>query len=192
MRSCPTGSSHFRSISDRLATTARITARRITNSKSRPPATSGISADRKGHWKNRKEGQPFFAVYNYTGCHESGIASEDKYKKVTENLSEEQRQDPDKLTTLPPYYPDTPIVREDWKRNYELITAMDAWAGELINELKVAGEWDNTIVMFWSDHGIGLPRAETLALRLGHARSDDSSHPGEMEKLPHVRARQKR
>ncbi len=114
----------------------------------------------KGHWKNRKEGQPFLAVYNYTGCHESGIASEDKYKKVTENLSEEQRQDPDKLTTLPPYYPDTPIVREDWKRNYELITAMDAWAGELINELKVAGEWDNTIVMFWSDHGIGLPRAK--------------------------------
>ncbi|HSG71305.1 MAG TPA: sulfatase-like hydrolase/transferase, partial [Planctomycetaceae bacterium] len=25
----------------------------------------------KAHWKNRPEGKPFFAVFNYTGCHES-------------------------------------------------------------------------------------------------------------------------
>lgn len=115
---------------------------------------------RKGHWKSRRKGQPFFAVFNFTGCHESGIENKEKYKKVTENLGPAQRQDPDKLTTLPPYYPDTPVVREDWKRNYELITAMDEWAGNLISELKGAGEWDNTIVMFWSDHGVGLPRAK--------------------------------
>ena len=114
----------------------------------------------KGHWKYREEGQPFFAVFNFTGCHESGIASESKYRSVTENLTEEQRQNPEALDTLPPYYPDTPIVREDWKRNYELITAFDAFAGDLIQEIKDAGEWDNTIIMFWSDHGVGLPRAK--------------------------------
>ena len=113
------------------------------------------------HWKNRsKDDQPFFAVFNFGGCHESGIASESKYKSVTEVLSEDQRQDPNALSTLPPYYPDTPIVREDWKRNYELITAMDAWAGDLIRELKEAGEYDNTIIFYWSDHGVGLPRAK--------------------------------
>ncbi len=115
-------------------------------------------ASAKAHWKNRKPGQPFFAVFNFTGCHESGIAEKEKYDAVTKLLKPEQRQDPDKLTTLPPYYPDTPVVREDWKRNYELITAMDDWAGRLIEELKAAGEWDRTIVMFWSDHGTGLPR----------------------------------
>mgnify|MGYP002633472884 FL=1 len=114
----------------------------------------------KGHWKNRKEGQPFFAVYNFTGCHESGIENKGKYESVTKDLKPEQRQDAAKLTTLPPYYPDTPIVREDWKRNYELITAMDAWAGDFIQELKDAGEYENTIIMYWSDHGIGLPRAK--------------------------------
>ena len=31
---------------------------------------------------------------------------------------------------LPPYFPDTPITREDWKRNYELITAMDEYIPE--------------------------------------------------------------
>lgn len=114
----------------------------------------------KAHWKNREKGQPFFAVFNYTGCHESGIASESKYKSVTKDLSDDQRQDPKAFQNLPPYYPDTPVAREDWKRNYELITAMDAWAGKLIKEVKEAGEWENTVVMFWSDHGVGLPRAK--------------------------------
>lgn len=114
----------------------------------------------KAHWRNRKDDQPFFAVFNYTGCHESGIASASKYSTVTEDLTDEQRQDPTALTTLPPYYPDTPVVREDWKRNYELITAMDAWAGKHIADLAEDGLLENTIVFFWSDHGVGMPRAK--------------------------------
>jgi uncharacterized sulfatase len=114
----------------------------------------------KADWKNRPEGRPFFAVFNYTGCHESGIAGEAKYKSVTSVLKPEQRQDAAKLTTLPPYYPDTPVVREDWKRNYELITALDHWVGGHLRKLKEAGLYEDTIIMFWSDHGVGLPRAK--------------------------------
>ena len=144
----------------------------------------------KAHWRNRPDkSQPFFAVFNFTGCHESGIASKSKYESVTKNLSADQRQDAKKLTTLPPYYPDTPIVREDWKRNYELITAMDAWAGDLIQQLKDDGLYENTIVWFWSDHGIGLPRAKRwlydsgtripLIVRTPVAfRTDDTATPG--------------
>ena len=114
----------------------------------------------KAHWRNRNDkGQPFFSVFNFTGCHESGIASRDKYLRVTARLTPEQRQDPAKLN-LPPYYPDTPTTREDWKRNYELITAMDAWAGDLIRQLKEDGLYETTIIFFWSDHGVGLPRAK--------------------------------
>ncbi|MHC4629936.1 MAG: sulfatase-like hydrolase/transferase [Planctomycetota bacterium] len=116
-------------------------------------------SSKKAHWRNRKNGQSFFAVFNFTGCHESGIAGESKYISVTKRLKPSQRQDPDKLK-LPPYYPDTPIVREDWKRNYELITAMDAWAGDLIQQLKEDGLYEDTIIFFWSDHGVGLPRAK--------------------------------
>ena len=125
----------------------------------RHPKETWDFSGRKGHWRNRKKGQPFFAVFNFTGCHESGIASEAKYKSVTAGLKPSQRQDAKKLI-LPPYYPDTPIVREDWKRNYELITAMDAWAGNLIAQLKADGLYENTIIFFWSDHGVGLPRAK--------------------------------
>lgn len=114
-----------------------------------------------GHWRNRKDPeQPFFSVFNYGGCHESGIAKTSKYRGVTADLKPSQRQDAAALTTLPPYYADTPAIREDWKRNYELITAMDAWAGDLIQQLKDDGLYDNTIIMYWSDHGVGLPRAK--------------------------------
>lgn len=114
----------------------------------------------KAHWRNRPDkSQPFFSVFNFTGCHESGIASKSKYESVTKVLTPEQRQDAEKLE-LPPYYADTPVIREDWKRNYELITAMDHWAGDLIQQLKDDGLYEDTIVMFWSDHGVGLPRAK--------------------------------
>ena len=123
------------------------------------PKQTWDASSSNAHWKNRSSDQPFFAVFNFTGCHESGIAGERKYRSVTKNLKPLQRQDPVKLK-LPPYYPDTPVVREDWKRNYELITAMDVWVGDHLRALRASGEADNTIVFFWSDHGVGLPRAK--------------------------------
>jgi arylsulfatase A-like enzyme len=150
-------------------------------------------SSRNAHWNNRpREDQPFFAVFNFTGCHESGIASESKYRTVTQDLLPEQRQDASALTTLPPYYPDTPITREDWKRNYELITAMDAWAGDLIKQLKDAGQYENTIIFYWSDHGVGLPRAKRwlydsgsripLIVRIPEKfRSDGQGNPGTVD-----------
>ncbi|QDU39498.1 Arylsulfatase [Maioricimonas rarisocia] len=155
----------------------------------RTPAGTWDESSRRAHWRNRPEkSQPFFAVFNFTGCHESGIASESKYRNVTEVLEADQRQDPAALE-LPPYYPDTPVVREDWKRNYELITAMDHWAGLLIDQLKEDGLYENTIIMFWSDHGVGLPRAKRwvydsgthipLVVRIPETfRTDDQGEPG--------------
>ena len=126
----------------------------------RTPQGTWDESSGKAHWRNRgRPEQPFFAVFNFTGCHESGIAGTNKYRQVTKNLTPDQRQDP-ALLTLPPYYPDTPVVREDWKRNYELITAMDAWAGGLLAQLEEDGLAENTIVFYWSDHGVGLPRAK--------------------------------
>jgi N-sulfoglucosamine sulfohydrolase len=127
----------------------------------RYPRNTWDASSNKAHWRNRPDkSKPFFAVFNFTGCHESGIASTAKYKRVTSVLTKEQRQDPRALTTLPPYYPDTPTAREDWKRNYELITALDYWVGRLLQQLKDDGLYEDTIIFFWSDHGVGLPRAK--------------------------------
>ena len=126
-----------------------------------PPKGTWDASSGKAHWKNRPDkSTPFFSVFNFTGCHESGIAGTAKYKSVTSKLSPAERQDAAALTTLPPYYPDTPATREDWKRNYELITALDHWCRGHIQDLKEAGLYENTIIFFWSDHGVGLPRGK--------------------------------
>jgi uncharacterized sulfatase len=123
------------------------------------PSDTWDESSGKAHWKNRPTSDtPFFAVFNYTGCHESGIASDSKYRDVTREIAPHDRRVV--AGTLPPYYPDTPITREDWGRYYDVITAMDRWFGERLAELEAAGLADNTIVFFWSDHGVGLPRAK--------------------------------
>ena len=85
--------------------------------------------------------------------------SDEKHAEVTKRLTLEQRQDPSKLK-LPPYYPDTPITRKYWARYYELITALDYWIADHLKELDDAGLAEDTIVFFWSDHGVGMPRAK--------------------------------
>ena len=124
----------------------------------RAPKGTWDDSSRRAHWKNRPSGKPFFSVFNYTGCHESGIANVDKYRSVTKGITKHDRQ----LTakTLPPYYPDTKVTREDWGRYYDVVTAMDRWFAGHLQALDEAGLAESTVVVFWSDHGVGLPRAK--------------------------------
>ena len=61
---------------------------------------------------------------------------------------------------LPPFYPDSPIIRSQWARYYDSVTAMDKEFDALLKELEAEGLADNTIVFFWGDHGRGLPRGK--------------------------------
>jgi arylsulfatase A-like enzyme len=111
------------------------------------------------HWRKRKPGQPFFSVFNFTSTHQGQIngSDEDFFAKYRSKLKPEELHDPAKVP-LPPYYPDTPIVRKIWTRYYDLITFMDKQVGDLLGRLEDDGLADNTIVFFFSDHGLGVPR----------------------------------
>ena len=61
---------------------------------------------------------------------------------------------------VPPYYPDTPLVREELARMYDNIADMDGQVGEILKQLEDDGLAENTIVFYWSDHGDGVPRAK--------------------------------
>ena len=61
---------------------------------------------------------------------------------------------------MPPYYPDTPLVREELARMYDNIADMDGQVGEILKQLEDDGLAENTIVFYWSDHGDGVPRAK--------------------------------
>jgi arylsulfatase A-like enzyme len=113
----------------------------------------------KAHWKNRPTPDtPFFAVFNLTMTHESKVWPVG-WKDVVAELPEEQRHRAEDMI-VPPLYPDAEAVREDFARLADLITVVDQEVGRLLKELDDAGLSDNTIVMFWSDHGNGLPRAK--------------------------------
>jgi arylsulfatase A-like enzyme len=61
---------------------------------------------------------------------------------------------------LPPYYPDTPVVRRDVARVYSNVTVMDRKVGEILDQLKTDGLLEKTIIIFYSDHGGPLPRGK--------------------------------
>ena len=111
------------------------------------------------HWRKRRPGQPFFSVFNFVSTHQGQINGTDEefFAKYRSKLAPEERHDPQTLV-LPPYYPDTPMVRKIWARYYDLITFMDKQVGDLLAQLDADGLADDTIVFFYSDHGMGLPR----------------------------------
>jgi N-sulfoglucosamine sulfohydrolase len=127
----------------------------------RPPDTVWDETGNRAHWRNRGDRkQPFFAVFNLTVTHESQIrAPEAEYRKNTERLAPNQFHDPARAV-LPPYYPDTPLVRRDWARYHDNITAMDYQVADILRQLTEDGLADRTIVFFWGDHGRGLPRGK--------------------------------
>jgi N-sulfoglucosamine sulfohydrolase len=125
-----------------------------------PPPSAWDENSRKAHWRNRGKDQPFFAIFNFTVSHESQIRnrSEGMLKRLN-GLTPQERHDPDKAV-LPPYYPDTPKVRQDWAQYYDIITLMDKQVANVLKQLEEDGLADDTIVWFWGDHGRGLPRAK--------------------------------
>jgi arylsulfatase A-like enzyme len=103
----------------------------------------------KAHWRNRRPGQPFSAVFNLTVTHESQI------RRRPHTLV----HDPAKVP-LPAYHPDTPEVRRDWAQYYDKLTEMDAQAGRILKQLGEDGLADETIVFYYADHGPGMPRSK--------------------------------
>lgn len=103
----------------------------------------------RAHWRNRRPGQPFFAIFNFTVTHESQVRKR-PHKAV---------HDPAKVA-LPAYHPDTPEVRQDWAQYHDKITEMDRLAGKVLQELDNDGLAGETIVFYYGDHGPGMPRSK--------------------------------
>jgi uncharacterized sulfatase len=115
----------------------------------RAPRTLWDESSGKATWKNRGEGQPFFAIFNSTKSHESQIRTR-PHTQITRPAD----------VRVPAYHPDTPEVREDWAQYYDKVSEADADAGRHLQELAAAGLADETIVFYYGDHGSGMPRSK--------------------------------
>jgi len=91
-------------------------------------------------WSGRKPNQPFFAQMNFSLTHRT-------FKR-----DERHPIDPDTVE-LPPYYPDHPITRRDWANYLESLQLLDTQIGVALTWLEKEGLADNTIVVYFGDHG---------------------------------------
>ena len=126
----------------------------------------------QAHWRNRK-GQdlkkPFFCVFNDMTSHQSRtmVWPYEKFQEEVQSQLPAKRIHSPVKAPVPPYYPDTPIVRKTIARFYDCVSVMDQNTGKLLRQLEEDGLADDTIVFFYSDHGSGLPRHKRLTLDSG-------------------------
>jgi N-sulfoglucosamine sulfohydrolase len=102
----------------------------------------------KGDHTKRREGQPFFAVYNIGTSHESSL-----HQPLDKSLFDANVQ-------IPPYHPDVPEVRANWAMYHRILTKMDSQVGEILDKLDKDGVADDTIVLYYADHGGILTRSK--------------------------------
>ena len=111
-------------------------------------------------WAKLKGNQPFFAMINMVE-NEYDIYDRQTYRhdRVTWDGEEQHPQvaTPGNVTP-PPYYPDHPIVREEWSRYLNSVSGMDIRVGWILEQLEKDGVADNTIVIFFGDNGRMEPR----------------------------------
>ncbi|MWW23162.1 sulfatase family protein [Algibacter lectus] len=151
------------------------------------PATAWDESSVYAHWRNRADNQPFFAVFNFTETHESGLfepygfreietrlyhAGDRNYNWKNKNASHAKNRMAEAETpkhlpldtefNIPPYLPDTDVVKRDMWKVYNNIAEMDSQVGAVLKQLEDDGLLENTIIFFYGDHGGPLPREKRL------------------------------
>ena len=130
----------------------------------------------KAHWRERKPGQPFFAIFNDMVTHQSRsmVYPYEQFRQEVQSLLPPERHHDPAKAPVPPYYPDTPIIRRTIARNYDCISVMDNNTGRILKQLEEDGLADERIFQ-WEDAIISLDHidlAPELTEGRGHLDAD--------------------
>jgi arylsulfatase A-like enzyme len=87
------------------------------------------------------------------------LAAFDAHRPFYEGISDNPYS-PEEVV-VPPYIPETDLVKKDFALYYEEITRMDDYIGKVLSELEAQGVADNTLIVFISDNGRAFPRDKT-------------------------------
>lgn len=104
-------------------------------------------------WDDLKTRQPFYAQINFGHTHRAFKGS----RKIA---------DPAKVA-IPPYYPDHPVTRQDWANYLDDVSELDLKIGKVLKQLEADGLAENTIVMFFGDHGQAHVRGKQFCYEEG-------------------------
>ena len=109
-----------------------------------------------GSWEKRQPGQPFFTIKNIGDSHESRA-----FPKTNPPVT-----DPAQMS-LHAYHPDLPDVRQTYARYADAVGNMDRKVGEVIASLKEDGLYEDTIIVYCSDHGGVIARSKRFLYSSG-------------------------
>ena len=99
--------------------------------------------------KKRPKSKPFFMWYASYDAHR--IWGENEFSGT---------HNPDKIV-VPDYLVNGSLTRLDLANYYDEITRFDHYIGEVVNELKVQGEYENTYIIVMADNGRPFPHSKT-------------------------------
>ncbi len=68
---------------------------------------------------------------------------------------------------VPEWLPDNDATRQELAQYYQSVSRLDQGFGKLIDILKESGNYDNTLVIYMSDHGMAFPGAKTTVYEPG-------------------------
>ena len=132
-------------------------------------------------WSGRHAGQPFFMQVQLHGGKLRG-ASEEAYgafRRLAYNLLGTVT-DPSGIV-LPPYYPEDQILLEDWALYLDSVRVTDLHVGRVLERLETEGLLENTLVVFFTDHGISHARGKQFLY-------DEGTHIPLVVRGPHIQA----
>ncbi len=119
-----------------------------------------IYHEKSDDWSALKPRQPFFAVVNAEeseyDIYDRQSAKKERVAWVGEDIHI-QHATPDTVTP-PPYFPDHPVVRQEWARYLNSVSGMDLRFGKVLVQLQADGLEDDTIILFFGDNGQLTPR----------------------------------
>ena len=108
------------------------------------------------NWGTLKKRQPFFQIVNFYESHES------RAQGSLENIDYDFNN-----VKLKAYHPDLEIIRKNYAKYHDAVLRMDNKVGEVIKNLKDNGLYENTIVIYCSDHGGVMPRSKRYLYNSG-------------------------
>ncbi len=119
--------------------------------------------------------RPFFLYFCTSDPHRGGRADElphkpDRFGNKPGGRSypgvEPVQYDPAKVV-VPPFLPATPACRAELAQYYESVSRADAGLGRLVEILKRANQYDQTLIIYISDNGMPFPGAKTTVYEPG-------------------------
>jgi arylsulfatase A-like enzyme len=111
-------------------------------------------------WAARQAGQPFFMQVQLHGGKLRGDSVTTNANFVQRVVQQLGRATDPASVVLPPYYPPDPLLLADWAAYLDSVRMTDWHVGRVIERLEAEGLLDNTLVIFFTDHGISHARGK--------------------------------